>query len=112
MALQIWRLFVPKQAVGADLQYFDLFNASGSASRIHVSSVRPVVSGAVAVTGLLGVDYAFVRNISDPVVASKTTDGEVIPDNVREEWSSLIYKTCGFYSSFNGALTTWAAIAG
>lgn len=62
--------------------------------------------------GLLDVDYCFIRNISDPIVANITSSGETIPDNVREEWSSLIYKTCGFYTSFNGALTTWAAIAG
>lgn len=51
-----WRLFVPKQAVGANLVYFDLFNAAGSGMVLAVSSVKPVVSGAVAVTGLLGVD--------------------------------------------------------
>ena len=50
------RLFVPKQAVGANLVYFDLFNAANSGFTLAVSSVRPVVSGAVAVTGILGVD--------------------------------------------------------
>lgn len=49
-----YRLFVPKQAVGANLVYFDLFNASER--RVIVSSVLPIVSGAVAVTGTLGVD--------------------------------------------------------
>lgn len=62
--------------------------------------------------GLMGVDYCFVRNISDPVVADVAQDGTAIPDEVREEWSSLIYETAGYYSSYNGALTTWAAIAG
>lgn len=47
-------LFVPKQAVGANLVYFDLFNASDK--NVIVSSVRPVVSGAVAVVGVVGVD--------------------------------------------------------
>ncbi len=61
-------------------------------------------------SGLLGVDYVFVRNISDPIVASVSESGETIPDNVRQEWSSLVYMTCGFYTSFNGALTTWACI--
>ena len=50
------RLFIPKQAVGANLVYFDLFNAANSGFTLAVSSVRPVVSGAVAVTGILGVD--------------------------------------------------------
>lgn len=50
------RLFIPKQAVGANLVYFDLFNAAGSGMSLAISSIRPVVSGAVAVTGILGVD--------------------------------------------------------
>jgi len=52
----IFRLFVPKQAAGANLVYFDLFNAAGSGYEIGISSIQPVVSGAVAVTGTLGVD--------------------------------------------------------
>jgi hypothetical protein len=51
-----YRLFVPKQAVGASLVYFDLFNAAGSGVKLAISSIQPVVSGAVAVTGVLGVD--------------------------------------------------------
>ncbi len=62
--------------------------------------------------GLMGVDYCYVRNISDPVIASKAQDGTEIPAEVREEWSSLIYETAGFYTSFNGALTAWAALVG
>lgn len=49
-----YRLFVPKQAVGADLVYFDLFNASDKTVRI--TSVVPIVSGAVAVVGVVAVD--------------------------------------------------------
>jgi hypothetical protein len=56
-----FRLFVPKQAVGASLVYFDLFNASGSNQLIDVLSVRPVVSGEAAVTGTLGVDVFLTR---------------------------------------------------
>jgi hypothetical protein len=56
-----FRLFVPKQAVGANLVYFDLFNAAGSGRTVAVSSIQPVVSGAVAVTGVLGVDLFLTR---------------------------------------------------
>lgn len=56
-----YRLFVPKQAVGASLVYFDLFNASGSAATLEVISCLPVVSGAVAVTGTLSVDLHLTR---------------------------------------------------
>lgn len=56
-----YRLFVPKQAVGANLVYFDLFNATGSTHQLEILSVRPVVSGAVAVSGLVGVDLHLTR---------------------------------------------------
>lgn len=57
----MYKLFVPKQAVGASLVYFDLFNAAGSGFDVHVESVIPIVSGAVAVTGTLGVDLLLTR---------------------------------------------------
>ena len=59
-----------------------------------------------------GVAFAFVRNVSDPVVPSQTEAGQTIPDIVRTDWSSFIYDTFGFYTSYNGALSTWATIAG
>jgi hypothetical protein len=31
---------------------------------------------------------------------------------VRDRWSGLIYENFGLYTSFNGALATWSAIAG
>jgi len=58
------------------------------------------------------VDYAFVRNISDPIVPNQTTSGGEIPESVRSDWSGAIYQNFGIYSSFNGALITWATIAG
>jgi hypothetical protein len=56
-----YHLFVPKQAVGANLVYFDLFNAANSGMSVIVKSVVPVVSGAVSVTGTLGVDLLLTR---------------------------------------------------
>jgi len=53
---QAYKLFVPKQAVNANLVYFDLFNSSTSACKVRINSVLPIVSGAVAVVGVLGVD--------------------------------------------------------
>jgi hypothetical protein len=49
-----YRLFVPAQAVGANLVYFDLFNNSDS--DVDIQHVHPIVSGAVAVTVTLGID--------------------------------------------------------
>jgi hypothetical protein len=59
--MSLYRLFVPAQAVGASLVYFDLFVPSGSGKRIEVMSCQPVVSGAVAVTGVVGVDLLLTR---------------------------------------------------
>jgi len=56
-----YSLFIPNQAVGANLVYFDLFNAVGSCFDVQVHSVEPVVSGAVAVTGLVAVDLFLTR---------------------------------------------------
>lgn len=56
-----YRLFVVKQAVGADLVYWDMFNATGSGLDLLVNAVIPIVSGAVAVTGVVGVDLHLTR---------------------------------------------------
>jgi nucleoside phosphorylase len=57
-------------------------------------------------------DFAFVRNISDPVVPFTKKNGEAFADGLRNAFSGQIYSHFGFYSSMNGALLTWAAIAG
>jgi nucleoside phosphorylase len=63
------------------------------------------------IAGDRAVKYAFVRNISDPIVPSATNAGEPLSDPVRSRWSGLIYETYGLYSSFNGAVATWATLA-
>ena len=57
-------------------------------------------------------DFVFVRNISDPVVPFIKENGEVFEDGLRNAFSGQMYSHFGFYSSMNGALLTWAAIAG
>lgn len=64
------------------------------------------------VAGQRGIEYAFVRNVSDPLVPNVTSGGVTIPFDVRKRWSGLIYEEFGLYTSFNGAVTTWATIAG
>jgi hypothetical protein len=56
----LYKLFVPLQAVGASLVYFDLFNI-GNSHDMKVLSVKPVVSGATAVTGVVAVDLFLTR---------------------------------------------------
>ena len=71
-----YRLFVPKQAVGANLVYFDIFNASGSGVTLLISSINPVISGAAAVTGVLGVDLFLTRTSAVGTGGTAaTTDG-------------------------------------
>ncbi len=54
--------------------------------------------------------FGSFRNISDPVInanipCSKPTH------TIQKGWSAKIYSTFGFYSSYNGAIAAWAAIA-
>ena len=57
-------------------------------------------------------DFVFVRNISDPVVPFTKKDGSAFPEGLRDSFSGKIYEHFGLYSSMNGALLTWATIAG
>ena len=59
--MSLYRVFVPKQAVGANLVYFDLFVPTTTQSRFSLLSCLPVVSGAVAVVSTLGVDLLLTR---------------------------------------------------
>lgn len=56
-----YRLFVPKQAAGTSVVFWDLFNATGSGVNLQLLSVLPVVSGEVAVTGVIAVDLFLTR---------------------------------------------------
>lgn len=57
------------------------------------------------------VEFLFVRNVSDTVVVGNA-GGQELTKEQRKGWSSVIYSKCGFYTSFNGALTAWSAITG
>lgn len=48
--------------------------------------------------------FGFVRNISDPV------QNAALPQKVQGNWGSTIYSTYGLYTSYNGALATWAIV--
>jgi hypothetical protein len=70
----VFRLFVPEQAVGASLVYFDLFNATGSAHDLILQSVLPIVSGAVAVSGLVAVDLNLTRTTAIGTTGTAATN--------------------------------------
>jgi hypothetical protein len=59
--MALYKLFVPAQATGASTVHFDLFKLVGDNKQLRVLSVLPVVSGAVAVTGVVGVDLFLTR---------------------------------------------------
>ena len=52
-----------------------------------------------------GVHYGSVRNLSDPA------QNPSLPSRAQGDWGSTIYRGYGFYTSFNGALAAWAAVA-
>lgn len=57
----MYRLFVPPQAVGANLVYFDLWNSTDSGAKIEIQSVTPTVLGSIAAVGSLAVDLYLTR---------------------------------------------------
>jgi nucleoside phosphorylase len=58
-----------------------------------------------------GVNFAFIRNVSDSVVPDHTAGGVVIPFNLRKSWAGILYDRYGWITASNGALATWAAVA-
>jgi nucleoside phosphorylase len=50
--------------------------------------------------------FGILRNISDPVMNAG------LPAAVQKSWSYLLYSTYGLYTSYNGALSAWASVAG
>lgn len=72
----LYRLYVPKQAVGANIIYFDLWLPKGQFV-IDLLGVQPIVSGAVAVAGVVGVDLILTRTsaVGSSAGASATYEG-------------------------------------
>lgn len=50
--------------------------------------------------------FGILRNISDPIMNAG------LPQAVQKSWSYMVYSTFGLYTSYNGALAAWAAVAG
>ena len=49
--------------------------------------------------------FGFVRNISDPAQNSAIT-----PAKMQGHWGEAVYSAYGFYTSYNGAIATWAIL--
>jgi hypothetical protein len=97
---------------GTPLLTTDYYYIAGDADSTQWAALEMDDGVVGAIAGEHGANYLFVRNISDPLVPATTAAGAAIPGEVRDAWSSLIYTNFGLYSSFNGALVTWALIAG
>jgi hypothetical protein len=52
------------------------------------------------------VTFGSVRNVSDPL------QNAALPSDAQGNWGSAVYDVFGLYTSFNGALVTWALLAG
>lgn len=59
--MSLYSVYVPAGASGSNKDFFDVWNVTGSGSNIELLSVRPVVSGSVAVVGTLAVDLYLMR---------------------------------------------------
>jgi hypothetical protein len=106
------KLLVPhvEATPGAALLSTDFYFIADGADAAPWSALEMDDAAVGALVGAHDIGYVFVRNISDPLVASTTRHGTAIAADDREAWSSLIYEGYGLYTSFNGALATWAAI--
>lgn len=82
------------------------------AGKYSVLEMDDAIIGLVAQRHHTPTPFIFVRNISDPIVPFNTKDGKPIDPKLREGWSGQVYENFGLYTSMNGALVTWATIAG
>ena len=116
--LATYRLFVPSQAVGGHLIYFDLFNAVLSDKIVVVSSVNPIVSGALAVTGLVAVDLFLNRTsaigtggtaatLNGSSLTAMTISGMSSGNAAPEGVSARLTPTGGATA---GAVISWASV--
>jgi hypothetical protein len=83
---------------------YQVANTSGNYATYAAMEMDDAVIAMVA--GEHNVSYGIVRNISDPV---QNAD---LAEKVQGNWGGIIYSEYGLYTSFNGALAAWAAIAG
>lgn len=98
-AFNSYRLFMPKQAVGANLVYFDLFNRSDTGLDLLVNAVIPVVSGAVAVTGVVGLDLLLTRT------SAVGTGGTAATRDGASTTAATISNMAGAGDALNGGVT-------
>ena len=85
------------------------FIAAGNSPGFAALEMDDAVIAAAA--SQLSIPFAFIRNISDAVIATQARNGSPIAEAARQAWSSAQYDHFGVYGSFNGALAAWATLA-
>ena len=116
--MALYSLFMPVQAVGANLVYFDLFNASGSSKDLEIITLQPVVSGSVAVTGTLGIDLFLTRTTAvgtggtaaTAEGTSLTAPEIVCIDGSQPIHSSITARLTPTGGATAGAVITWSSV--
>lgn len=83
---------------------YQVANTSGNYANYAAMEMDDAVIAMMA--GKCHIDCGIVRNISDPV---QNVD---LAEKVQGNWGGIIYSEYGLYTSFNGALAAWAAVAG
>lgn len=113
-----YKLFVPKQSVGADLVYFDFFNATGSGGDVYLESVQAIVSGAEAVSGVVGLELHLTRTTAVGTGGTAATkEGTTLTactmsatnhkDNLPGEITARLTPTGGATA---GAMLSWVSV--
>lgn len=117
--MSYYRIFVPAQAVGANLVYFDVFNPTTSQHIVHVKSCLPTASGAVAVTGLLAVDLFLTRTTAVGTGGTAATSGgtsltamTITPHNVSQTvpTGSISGRLTPGGGATAGGVLSWASV--
>lgn len=88
----------------------DFFEYGTTANKLHHQGCCVEMDDAVVamVAKDKGVEFGFLRNISDPVITGHEAD---FPRELQTAWAVVTYKTRGLYTSYNSAIATWAMIA-
>lgn len=107
-----YNLLVPKQAVGANLVYFDLWNANALGRDLRLVSLIPIISGAVAVTGVVGVDLHLTRTTAIGVAGTAATaDGTDLTamtiSQIDPDWEDLAGVTARLTPTSGATAGAW-----
>ena len=113
--MSIHRVFVPKQAVGLSLVYFDFWVPTTSPYYFEIMSCLPVISGAVAVSGTVGVDLLLTRTSAvgtgGTAATFNGTDTTALTIASHDNTQALLAADCSARLTPTGGATAGAVLA-